>query len=362
MAFNGELLRLARQYRGFKQHQFARMLRVEPSTVSRIENGIIDASEDIADRAAGHLRFPRSFFEQTDRVYGFPLSVHPSMWRKKAAVSQHDVDRALAEMNIRMMHLRRLIRAVEYEPMLQMPALDVDACRGDIETVATLVRRTWLMPAGPVRDLTSWLERAGCFVIHTDLPDAAMDGVTLHAPDTPPCIFLNRRQPSDRMRFSLAHELGHLVMHRLPRPRMEDEANAFAGAFLAPANDIRPHFSGRRMTLPLLASLKPEWRMAMAALLYRGKQLGFVDDNQARYLWQQFNMHKIRLREPPELDFPPETPTLMPKLISLHLDQLGYSTAELGQILAMNENELVDFHDIRSPDTPPGRPKLRLVS
>ena len=362
MSFNGELLRLARQYRGFAQRDLARALRVEPSTASRIENRITDASEDFADRAAQYLRFPREFFEQQDSIYGLPLSVHPSMWRKKAAVSQQDVDRALAELNIRMMHLRRLVRAVEYQPALQIPSLDVDAYEGNIEAIATAVRRTWLMPAGPVHDLTAWVERTGCFVIHTDLPDAAMDGVTLHAPDTPPCIFLNRRQPADRMRFSLAHELAHLIMHRLPSQRMEEDANVFAGAFLAPAKDIRPYFAGRRITLPLLAGLKPEWRIAMAALLYRAKQLDFVDENQARYLWQQFNMHRIRLREPPELDFPVEQPTLMPTLISLHINELGYSVSELSRFLAMHEEELVNFHGIKDPTSTPGRPRLRIVS
>ena len=80
------------------------------------------------------------------------------------------------------------------------------------------------MPAGPIPDLTAWIERAGIFVIHANLPDAAMDGVTIRAPDAPPCIFLNRSQPADRMRFSLAHELAHLVMHRIPDPNMEAEA------------------------------------------------------------------------------------------------------------------------------------------
>lgn len=103
--------------------------------------------------------------------------------------------------------------------------------------------------------------------------------------------------------------------------------------------------------------------MAMAALLYRAKQLGFVNDNQARYLWQQFSAHKIRMREPPELelDFPLEQPTLMPKLLSLHLQELGYSVAQLASMLSMHEEGLMSFHDIR-PDPPNGRPKLRIVS
>ena len=358
MAFNGELLRLGRQYRGFSQREFAGKMQIEPSAASRIENNVTAAPEGFVERAAALLHLPEPFFDQPDRVYGLPLSVHPSMWRKKAAVPQRDIDRALASVNIMMMHLRRLIRAVEYKPAIPLPKLDVEAHRGDIEAIAIMVRRTWMMPAGPIPDLTAWIERSGCFVIHVDLPDAAMDGVTLRTPDTPPCIFLNRRAPADRMRFSLAHELAHLVMHDVPTPNMEQEANAFAGAFQAPANDIRPYFARRRVDLPLLASLKPEWRMAMAALLYRSKQLGFVDDNQARYLWQKFNMHKIRLREPPELDFPAEQPALLARLIGLHLDDLGYSLDELADLLVIHTDEMVRLYEI---NVPKGRPQLRLV-
>ena len=55
-------------------------------------------------------------------------------------------------------------------------------------------------------------------------------------------------------------------------------------------------------------------------------------------------------------------PTLMPKLLSLHLEQLGYSLAELQSLLSMYEDELVEFHNLASATRPPGRPKLRIVS
>jgi hypothetical protein len=70
---------------------------------------------------------------------------------------------------------------------------------------------------------------------------------------------------------------------------------------------------------------------------------------------------KIRMREPPELDFPSEKPTLMPKLLSLHLEELGYSVAQLASMLVMHEDELMSFYDIR-PNPPNGRPRLRIVS
>lgn len=261
--------------------------------MSRIENGLIEASDDLTGKIGSSLDLPVEFFQQTESIYGWPISVHP-MWRKKSAVPQKDMDKAIAEFNIRLLHLRRLLRSIEYKSVLPLPEYDVESYEGDVEKIAAMVRQTWHMLSGPVRDLTAWVERAGCFVIHVSLPDAAMAGVTMRIPDLPPCIFLNEAMPADRMRFTLAHELGHLVMHKYPTKEMEDEANTFAAAFLMPKNDVRKAFIGKRVDLRTLAGLKPEWRVAMQSLLYRAHQLGYVSDNQAKYLWMQFNTHKIR--------------------------------------------------------------------
>lgn len=357
-AFNGEMLRLARQFRGYKQGEFAGLVGVEPSTISRIENSVIEPSDEVAAKVATKLNLPVEFFTQPEKPSGLPVSVHP-MWRKRVAVTQHDIDCALAAMNIKLLHIRRLMRSVEFEPVLPLPQLDIETYEGDTEKIAVQLRRTWMMPAGPIDNLTAWVERAGCFVIHAELPDSAMDGVTLRAADLPPCIFLNKTLPADRMRFTLAHELGHLVMHRVPTPDMENEANGFAGALLMPAADIRNHFRGRRVDLRLLASLKPEWRVAMQSLLYRARELKYVDPNQERYLWTQFNKYRIRMREPAELDFEKEKPTLAPKMLTLHLEQLGYSVVELEKVIYMYGDEIVTFHDVKLPTS---KPPLRLVS
>jgi Zn-dependent peptidase ImmA (M78 family)/transcriptional regulator with XRE-family HTH domain len=355
---NGEMFRLGRQLRGFTQKELAETLGVEPSTLSRIENGVAQPSAEIAELASAKLSLPLAFFQQPERPYGLPVSVHP-MWRSKAAVSQHSIDQALAELNLRIIHIRRLIRAVEYEPVLALPEVDIEQYRGNAEAVAAHVRRTWMMPAGPVLDLVQWVERAGCFVMQTELPDAAMSGVTLRVPDMRPCIFLNKEMPADRMRFTLAHELGHLVMHRYPSENMEREANSFAAAFLMPAGDIHQYFSGKKIDLRLLAALKPEWRVAMQSLLYRAATLGYLDSNQERYLWQQFSMKKMRMREPAELDIEPERPSLVAKLFALHMNELQYSIEDMAKIAAVYEAELVRLYGIGEQTST--KPRLRLI-
>lgn len=359
--FNGEMVRLGRQLRGLTQKQFSDNLGAEASSVSRIENGMTQLSPEMAEKAGAILGLPVEFFRQPERPYGLPLSVHP-MWRTKAAVSQHSIDQALADLNLRIMHVRRLIRSVEYEPILPLPDVDLAAHEGSPARAAEFVRRLWLMPAGPVHDLVQWVERAGCFVMLAELPDAAMSGVTMRVPDMRPCIFLNASMPADRMRHTLAHELAHLVLHRYPSEDMEREADAFASAFLMPANDIRPYFVGKKIDLRLLAALKPEWRVSMQSLLYRAAKLGYASENQERYLWQQFSMNKWRMREPAELDFAQEQPSLVAKLFALHIESLGYTIADLASVAAVHEADLLRMYPIPS-GIPAGkpRPQLRIV-
>jgi Zn-dependent peptidase ImmA (M78 family) len=152
------------------------------------------------------------------------------------------------------------------------------------------------------------------------IPSSAIhrSGVTFRVPGVPPLVALNSAHPSDRMRFTLAHELGHIVMHRFPTPEMEEEADTFASCFLIPTEDVKPYFAGRKVDLRLLAALKPEWRVSMASLVFAAKRCGALSESQATWIWKQFAMHKYRLREPPELDFSREEPRTLGELVSLH--------------------------------------------
>lgn len=357
---NPDLLRVARQLRGLQQGDAAQRLGISQAMLSRVENRLSPFAGDLIDRAATVFGMPRTFFVQTDTVLGAPVSVHP-MWRKKAAVSAREMDQIVAELNVRLMHMRRLLRAVEIEATYPIPSLPVDEFES-VERIAALARAQWQMPAGPIHNLTRALEAAGIVVVHSDMAGSAVDGVTFSAPGLPPLIVLNGNQSADRMRFTLAHELGHLVMHRTqPTQQMEEQANEFASFFLMPTQDIRPYYS-RRIDLRLLAELKPVWRVSMASLLMRARSLGLLAYNQERYLWQQFSMAKIRLGEPPELDFERERATALPDLIQAHIQQLGYSISDLAGMLHLQPDELSTLYGLSiAPQPSASVPHLRII-
>ncbi len=342
----GELVSLRRRMLSMSQADLAQRMGMSQGTLSKIEQGLKEANEEQGEKLAAALDCPPSFFAQGEREYGPPMSAH-AMFRKKSAVGQKVIDRVIAELNVRIAHLRKFLSAVDVEPELPFPHYDIDDFDGRADLVADSVRRAWLLPRGPVRSLTECAERAGCLVIHCELEEAKIDGVSYRIPGLPPIIFLNRNQPADRMRFSLAHELGHMVMHAYPNPNMEEEADRFASALLMPAADIGPEL--RDLSIDKAVYMKPFWRVSIAALIYRAGELERIDRYKSEYLWRQMSTRGFRIREPQSVDFEREPTSVMDALVSHTVQEMGYSPTELVQMLHLNYDELVNLYQLEKP-------------
>ena len=91
--------------------------------------------------------------------------------------------------------------------------------------------------------LSRKLENSGGVVFMVSLDSDKFDALSVWASEMPPLIFANENFPGDRLRFSLAHELGHLLMHTNPSPKQEEEADRFASEFLMPADEIEPQLT-----------------------------------------------------------------------------------------------------------------------
>lgn len=358
-AFNTELLLLARQYRGLSQADVASSAGLDQGHYSRIERGLLNSepSQATVSAIARAVNFPVEFFFQNDELSGLPLSVHDVAWRKRASVLANDLKRLHAELNLRIMHLRRLLTSIDLTPELTLPRFDVDEV-GGADKVAQLVRRAWMVPDGPIRNLTAICERAGILVIVCDFVEN-VDGLTMRLRDTPPIIFLNQKAPADRRRHSLAHELGHLLMHSVPTEEMEAQADLFAGEFLVPAAQLRSDLIGGKVTLEKLVQLKRYWKVSVASLLYRAGSARMITENQSSYLWRQLSARGWRKTEPAETQFAPEPTRLWDQIISLHKDELKYSVADFARMLAIHESDITALYGVEGSRLE--RPQLRII-
>jgi Zn-dependent peptidase ImmA (M78 family) len=149
------------------------------------------------------------------------------------------------------------------------------------------------------------------------------------------------------MRFSLAHELCHVISHRIPTDSMEDEANTFAGELLVPEKELRRDLIGGRINLERLARLKARWHVSMAFLLFQAKDIGCLNDHQSQYLWKQISHKGWRTREPSETDFAHEQPTLFPRILNLHVEDLGYGVKEFTELFHLEANDLRHLYGLQ---------------
>jgi len=351
-AINPDMVTIARESRGLSQSELAKRLSIAQGALSKIEGGIRSPSPELATKLATELDYPIEFFYSPEPVFG--LGVGTLYHRKRQALSSSVLAMIHAQVNIRRIHISRLLKSVEF-PEGKIRHLDLDDYGGSPVRIAQAVRANWLLPNGPVQNITEAIEDSGGIVIPFDFGTPLIDAVSQWPPDMPPLFFVNETITGDRLRYSLAHELAHVIMHEIQTEHMEDEANRFAAEFLMPANDILPSLVP--VTLPRLAALKSYWKVSMAALLKRATDLEAVTERQARSLWMKMGQAGFRRREPPDLDIPIEQPTLFTELIDTHKEDLGYSLSDLSALLTVHEHE---FRRQPKQRQTPGAP-LRLV-
>lgn len=341
---NPAMVTLAREARGLTQTDLADAVGISQALLSKVEAGLSAVSAALLTALSSVLRFPEHFFRQSDQVFGAGISEF--FHRKRQSVLARTLIQVHARINIQRIHVARLLRAVDV-PDLNIPQLDLDEFDGDAAHVARAVRATWNLPPGPVANLTKAIEDAGAIVLTCNFETPLIDGISRWIPGMPPLFFLNGAMPADRTRLSLAHELGHYVMHRVPHPEMEKQANAFAAELLMPAADIRHQL--HNATLDRYAALKPIWRVSMGALLYRAEELGCITPRTARYQWMRMGKLGYRRQEPPDLELGSEPPTLIREMLDFYREDLGYNVASLAHLLACEEQELADMYGLRPP-------------
>ena len=339
--FNHEMVQMARESRGWTQTQLSSESGLTQGFISRLEAGEKHASEEKIAALASALSYPRSFFFQRGSYEGFGLSM--VFYRKRAKTKVKDLKILQAEKNIRKMQLQRLLDSVDVFTNHRFPSMDIDEHDGAVESIASLVRANWQLPLGPVNNLIQSIERAGGVVYRFDFGTKDIDALSEWPEGMPPLFYLNSNAPMDRARFSLAHELGHVVMHHTASDTMEREADRFAAEFLMPEKQIKSQLEN--IDIKKAARLKPYWRVSMQAMIYRARDLSQITPTQFTALYKRLGHLGYRKTEPNPIS--PEHPKLLNKVFSVFESTNEFSYSDMARLFCVTENELPRYRPDR---------------
>lgn len=262
--------------------------------------------------------------------------------RKKAAMSAPALRRVCAQLALARTHLDALFDAVGTKASgagFTRPQFDATICPAD---AAAAVRELWGMPPGPAGDLIGLFEGAGGLVLARDLGCNLLDVVSQWPSGAGPLLLADPCAPGEQLRYSIAHELGHLVLHRVPGDGsiQEKQADQFAAAFLMPSEDIQAEL-GNGLDLARLSALKQRWRVSMRMLLRRAHSLGAISEWRYRAITMDMSALGFQLAEPGSLKI--EGPRAVRSAIKHALDH-GMDTEELARRTRLQPAELLrDF-------------------
>ncbi|HRQ05918.1 MAG TPA: XRE family transcriptional regulator [Nitrosomonas halophila] len=218
----------------------------------------------------------------------------------------------------------------------------------EVDAVAYQVRDAWDLGLNPIPDLIDVLEARGILVILTGVDDLnKFDGLQASVAGKP-FIVVSSHWPGDRQRFTLAHELGHLMLHgRLGEGVDEEKAcNRFASAFLLPESGLRQQLGEQRHNLEVqeLYLLKHEYGISMKACLYRAGELGIISQAWQKKAYITFNKQGWSKQEP-GTPYPQEESQLFAQLVYRALGEGIISESKAAELLKM---PLMQFHRERN--------------
>lgn len=310
------MVTVVREAKGWTQGNLAAESKLSQGFLSKVENGLLSLEGDPLTRVAAALEVPVELLGSSEPFRGLEVTcLHHR--RRASRMTVGAVRRVESLTHLTRLTVEGLTTGVDVEPELTLRRMDVDA-HGSPAEIARLLRAAWRVPSGPVADVTRLVETLGVFVVRRALATDAQDAVSTWPPHGTPVILVNRGLPPDRERFTLMHELGHLIMHQLPDDDQERQANQFAGEFLAPAVEVKPLLEGLTVRqFSKLAQFKVEWGLSMAALIQRALDLDCISANQFKSFRIRLNQYGWSEREPGDL--PPEVPRAMDTVIDAQL-------------------------------------------
>lgn len=309
--YNKDRIRQARELAGMTQAALAKEVNVKQGTIAKIERGWSAPSAELMSSIARETRLPMSFFTQDS---GVDFGEGTLLFRAKASMSRKQ------ELEARR-HAEILLEfAQKMATQLNTPHNGLQSLQGYSPADAALAARKQLNldAVSPIPHLIRAIEKAGGFVLALP-PLVNRDAFAAWAgPEQDvPVIAISAEAPADRLRFNVAHELGHLLLHKVryaPNKNREREADEFAAEFTTPAAGIRTDFTPQPVTLERLGEMKTQWGISIAALARRAFQLGFITERRYRYLFQQINSRGWRMKEPSQYDIPKEKPRSLRKM------------------------------------------------
>lgn len=274
----GQLIKTARHLRGMSMEELCILLNncVTRQTISNYERGIYKPSVSFLCLLKSALGLPNNYFsEQQPTLTDIELRYRGHLPAKKYLQLRTIIFKEISNY----LHLETQLGL---KNLYNNPIADLNISNyNNIEMAAARLRKNWELGSHAIPLLCIQLEYKGVRIIEIPFDDESFDGMSgMINSIQQPFIVINRNFTIERRRFTVAHELGHILLNL--NEKVDDReryCNRFAGALLFPADLMVYELGSHRnfVTLEELVVLKENYGMSIAAIVHRAFDIGIID-------------------------------------------------------------------------------------
>ncbi len=326
--FNGERLKEARLYNKLTITELAERLNVTKQMISKYENGKSEPSFDKSLLLNQFLGYPREFFYSKEKFY---IENEGTFFRSRLTATQKSKEPASIALKYSVIVRDFLEGYVEF-PALQNR--EVYEGESNIEEITLSIRETMDLGLDPIYDIVELAELMGFTVINMNYQEDKIDAFSSMNTINGNSYFIITTGDSGsfyRQQFSIAHEIGHWVLHQNINPQeldkdeykvIEEEANRFASILLLPKESFGIELKSKIVDeIDTYYNLKRKWHVSMAAMIKRARDLDIISAEQEVKLYKQMHYRKWRNPEPFDLDIKVTSPVAFKQSLELLIDE-----------------------------------------
>lgn len=358
-AFKGARIKEAREELGISQTQLASDIGITRVGLSKLESGATNnPSTETLAKLSGILEKPIAFF-YTSYTHEF-YEETPVTYRSFSSATKKENTYTDFILNRFALFLQFLYQYA-YDRNVNLPDRGTNnpenlASDKEIEELAMSVRNLWGLPEGPVSNLIINLENNGIICLGYDLPETIDSvNVTMHfdgcRTKSHPIIVFNKNLNYFRQRFTIAHELGHIMLHskwkteeyKINHAIAEKQAHRFANAFMMPEYAFKKTMKRVKPTVNGALNLKSLWGMSIAAIGRRMMETDLLDYTKYRSFCIELSQRGWRKKEPLDADFTPEATYYLEHIFKAAFEKPCFTPLDVISYFGLYPEEIVKF-------------------
>ncbi|NEZ47946.1 ImmA/IrrE family metallo-endopeptidase [Clostridium niameyense] len=342
----------ARIIRGLSLAELADKIGVTSQAISQYELGIINPTPMVINAIVRELGFPINFYEKPYSYKNESYSNTVTYFRSNKNISKK-VKKALSK-KIEILH-EILGLLVQYVDIPKMDIPDYSQFIGDreldqyiIQDIAIDLRKKWGVEKGPINNMVTLFQNKGIVISRMEFENKKIDAFSQIFQRIPYIFLGSDKKCSVRSRFDLAHELGHLILHRNISEeeiknkefynKIEEQADLFAGEFLLPYDEFDNDVVST--SIEQFIMLKNKWKVSIQCMIKRCEQLNILTDNQLRYIKSQMTRKRYWRKEPLDDEIEIEQPYLFKQIFQLLIENNILKPEEIVNDIGLYKEEI----------------------